>query len=495
MTFLNDELEKFKKQLIKSAKLTAKQPLDHFPHLISYRCLIDAHDVLADASWSAMENGRLRAAESLTMPRHGFGPRPVTVLSPTTRTVYGALVERLSPALVEPSRAKGKWKAHHQFGRTGDHTHVVDLDLTACYEFVDHRDLAEELVLRSMDPDTVRALVAVLDAVNDRSRGLPQMLETSDRLADTYLAVIDRHLARTGFEAHRYVDDYRVLANSWNEANVIIEEVADRARALGLTLSSAKTTIRLRKTVDDAESAAETFLDTYFEEAGVEEDEDGRLDPYDRDYDDEALETDVAGAYVDVLDHWHDLFETKETMPVGMLTNIGGAIAGASTAETRLTDKQLNDLVFDDPLRLELTCRYLVDRIGTDSDADQWTTLETLAGMGRQSPWAKLWLLDTTAQFLTAGVDGASPGVLSWVAKQLDNPSEVVRSEAAWVTATHGSLTNDQLRFLYTRATDVTAPAIAAAAGVAGETVDKKMVVAIRDASPLNHAAVQWAGD
>lgn len=495
MTFQGDDLAKFKNNLKQSAKRVAIQPLDHFPNLVAYRCLDAAQDTLANASLAAMQSGRLRAAETLTMPRHGFGPRPVIVMSPVTRTVYGALVRRLEPALVKASRGRGNWGAHHKFGREGDHSHVVDLDLTACYEFIDHRDLYEELALRSMDPVTATALMTVLGAVSNRSRGLPQMLETSDRLADTYLAVMDRQLERLGFQTHRYVDDFRILAHGWEEANVIVEAVANSARELGLTLSSGKTTIRRKQTVDESESAAETFLDSYFEEAGVDDERDGRRDPYEREDDSDETVSGAAGVYVDVLDHWHELFREKERLPTGMLVNIGGAIAGSASAETRLSDQLLIDLVFDDPLRLELVCNYLVERTGVDDEESQWKSMESLVAMGRQSPWAKLWLIDTASELLNATDEEESTVVLEWVAEQLENSSEVVRSEAAWVSALYGRLDNERIASLYTRATDVTAPAIAAAATAAGNKLDKKIVSAIRGESPLNAAASDWADD
>ena len=492
MTSNDGDLAKFKSRLKAEATQVPSQPLDHFPSLIAYECLKQAGALLADAAWAAMQSGRLQAIESLSMPRHGFGPRPVTVLSPATRVVYGALVQTLDAALAEPSRARGNWATHHQFGRVGDHSHVVDLDLTACYEFIDHSDLADELTLRSMDPTTVRALTDLLGAVSVRSRGLPQMLVTSDRLADTYLSMIDRHMVRMGYELHRYVDDYRVLANGWDEANQIVEVFAEQARELGLTLSSAKTTIRRRETVVEAEVAAETFLASYLDGIGI--DDDGPFDPYDREFDDSEVEASVADAYVEVLDDWQGFFETKERLPAGMSANLGGALAGAGGANSRLSDEQLVNLVFDDPLRLESVCRYLIERLEVDGPRDHWQSVGSLVEMGRQSPWAKLWLLDTASRSMPNGLEGVSTEVLTWVDEQLGSPSELVRSEAAWAMAVAGLLDEDHIKSLYINATDLTGPAIAAAATHQGD-LNRKVVAAIRKDSPLNEAACAWVGE
>jgi RNA-directed DNA polymerase len=53
---------------------------------------------------------------------------------------------------------------------------VVELDIAACYEYLDHSILADELLLRSMAPAVVDMLTAVLQDVSSRGRGLPRCL-------------------------------------------------------------------------------------------------------------------------------------------------------------------------------------------------------------------------------------------------------------------------------------------------------------------------------
>lgn len=467
-----------------------------------YGCLSLATEVLADASWTAMQTGHSRGTELITMPRHSFGPRPVTLLSPTVRTVYTALVRQLQKSLVPPSRSRDNWLEHHAFGQHGRHSYVVDLDFAACYEFIDHQDLGDELNLRSMAPATVSSLRDVLAQISSRGRGLPQMLQASDRLADTYLAVVDRQLERLGYQVHRYVDDYRVIADSWNEANQIIEDAALVARSLGLTLSSEKTTVRRRETVVESELAAEGFLEPYFDAAGVEEGADGRRDPYSAGNDDE-VETAVADVYLDVLADWHERFRAsngKPDLPAGMSANLVAALRGCSSASERIDDELLSDLVFDDPLRLEAVCRYLEDRSvacregGAVEDDEHWQSLAVLTAMERQSPWAKLWLLNSAGELLGESEVEPSAEVLAWADEQVESPLETVRSEAAWLMAAQGKLDADRVKTLYAGATDVTAPAVAAAVAFQDD-IPAGIAKAIRHDSPLNEAASAWAED
>ena len=169
-------------QLIAAARDAASRPLDHFPPLVTYCCLEDAATSLAAAAMAHLHSADPASSETLTMPRRGFGPRPVEILSPASRTLYSALVGNLDSALPEASRREGAWSEHREFGRQGDHEYVVELDFAACYELIDHGELQRELLLRSFDSTTVTALGHLLQGLGRHGRGLPQMLEASDRL-------------------------------------------------------------------------------------------------------------------------------------------------------------------------------------------------------------------------------------------------------------------------------------------------------------------------
>lgn len=152
-----------------------------------------------------------------------------------------------------------------------------------------------------------------------------------------------------------------------------------------------------------------------------------------------------------------------------MTANLVAAIRGSSNASERLSDDLLKDLVFDDPLRLEAVCRYLEDRTavcreeGLDEDEEHWQSLTALTATGRQSPWAKLWLLSSAEQLLGESEADPATDVLTWVDERAKSPLETVRCEAAWIMAMQSQLDVETVKNLYASATDVTAPAIAAA--------------------------------
>lgn len=495
-------------QTIKAAAETVvSDPMDRFPPLIAFRCLADATTLLTQAATVQLRTGGAAVTETLTMPRRGYGPRPVEVMSPMSRTLYSALVSHLGPYLPERSRKPGAWPEHRRFGREGDHSHVVELDFASCYELVDHTDLHQELLLRSFDQPVVDALAALLRGVGRHGRGLPQMLADSDLLADAYLSIIDRRLRRNGHDLHRFADDIRVLADDWDRANQIIEIAAEHGRSLGLILSSEKTRVLRKDALAQAEDEATRLLHTHLDEARVNLTELVELDddPYGtptvaelEPSDSEALGT----AYESLLHAWHAEFRDSREDPAltlsrGMVSHINKALVELHDHESSLPVDLLDDLVFQDPTRLEYVCEYLLAR--RQHAADEQLTASLLArltGMGRQGPWAKLWLLHVAGQ-----IDDVADDVAAWVKRQLGDPHETVRAEAAWTLARRGQLETGDLEGCYEDATEITAPALAAAAAKQDDVAQHNgaaalkaaVVRAIRNDGPLNKEAHEWA--
>jgi RNA-directed DNA polymerase len=250
-----------------AAKRTVARPHDHFPPLITDRCLEDGVSKLTAFIASSFAAGTRIHSETLTMPRRDGVPRPVTVLSPASRALYRSLVEHISDSLPPPSRAAGRWEEHRAFGLEGAHDHVVDIDIASCYEYIDHESLWDELNLRSMNLDAVGGIISLLGELYERPRGLPQMLDISDRLGDAYLSRLERSLQRDGLEVHRFADDLRVIAGDWESANIYLERAAEYARRDGLILSTKKSTIYKRTTLARQEHTDSEFFVRYFQQA------------------------------------------------------------------------------------------------------------------------------------------------------------------------------------------------------------------------------------
>ena len=483
--------------LDKVARTTLPRKLDHFPALIIDRCVSQAASAVVSHISSVYASGTKIPAETITMPRKGFGPRPIRLTTPSGRILYTALTDAISSALPAPTRASGNWDKHRRFGLEGGENYIVDLDIAACYEYIDHRTLEAELVLRSMDLPVCEAINSYLGEVMSQARGLPQMLNASDRLADTYLSILDRQLQRQRYPSSRYVDDIRIIAKSWEEANTTIEKVAEYIRELGLTLSPEKTLVYKQSTLVDQDREDADFFNEHFATAKASLTqiifvgglyEDGKaveIEPEDK----EAAQV----AARDILYKWQAAVKgsNTETVPLGpLLRFINLGLTTLYDAPQRLPDELLSDIVFEYPSKTEQVVRYLISRRTETLWSEHMESINALTVMGRQSPWSKLWLLSAVEELDPVSIERPA-GLTNWLIRQLSDRHEVVRAEAAWVCSTVGLLTSEAASKLYKYASPITQPALAAAVSRQNGITDS-IKRGICDDSPLNREAAKW---
>jgi RNA-directed DNA polymerase len=348
-----------------------------------------------------------------------------------------------------------------------------------------------------MNLDVCTALTAYLGELLNGTRGLPQMLTASDRLADTYLSILDRKLARDGYSLYRYVDDIRLVAQSWEHANLAIEQAAEYARELGLILSSRKTYIYKQQTLIDQQEQDAALFNSHVDAAresltkiwfvgSYEEAEPVEVEPADQ-------EAALAATREILMEWWEEAKirgpQTEASSPVQRFIN-RGLLALREDAE-RLPPQMLADIVFHDPRKIENVIKYLVARAEIDPAERDLRCVALLTAMGRQSAWAKLWILHAI-EYLTRTHFRDQGRVGTWVRNQLDDRHEIVRAQAAWLFSIHHRLTSEKLAELYKRASPITQPALAAAAVRQGD-IPGPMLSAITADSILNREASKWA--
>lgn len=431
------------------------------------------------------------------MPRSGFGPRPVTVTDLPSRLLYGALVNSIKDYLPPPTRGQGKWDAFQRFGMSGSHEYIVELDIASFYEFIDHDILANELLLRCMDLDLCVALKAYLGELLGQGRGIPQMLPTSDRLADAYLSILDRKLAQDGYLVARYVDDIRIIANTWDDANTAIERAAEYARELGLILSAKKTGIFKRTTRVDQQNIDDAFFNKHFDRTQAAMTRFAFVGDYDNiqpvEIKPEEHQAALAAAWEIMLDWWNEAKakgpQTEMSTPIQRFISRGLYVLREHPDQ--LDPQLLADIVFHHPRRIEQVASYLIARADNFPGTRDLRPLYLLTAMGRQSAWTKLWLLHAIeiiapSSFVGQGKLGA------WMIDQMDDRHEVVRAQASWLCATRALLDGDRVIDLYKKASLITQPALVAAAVRQGD-VPAGIVCGLLSDSALNREAGNWA--
>lgn len=470
--------------------------LDRMPPLIADRCLVDAKSTLTESVVAdAIANSAI-PVETLTMPRRLFGVRPVGVTSAGHRALYAALVEALGDRIPQ-ARTRDDYDAYERFGAQDPFAdgYLVELDIASCYEYIDHELLHLELVSRTSNVPAVAALMDILGRWQPRGRGLPQLNESSDALADAYLEILERDLLRVTPTVMRVADDFKIERDDWATANEVIEYAAEEARRLGLVLSTEKTRISAFDTVRSRRAAQKAFLDEHFTQAKSSLTE---IDFLTMDYEsDEAVVIEpgradtVREALRRIVEEWIELqgrpdqpevSEHARLLPVA-LAWLQGHVGW------RVPEQWLAQIAFRHPLRQENVCKYVLGREEWEAN---WRALTALSAMGRQSPWAKVWLLHAAEAQQLPGVDIRSDKLIEWARMQLRDRHELVRAEAGWLLAKHSAIRESEIAELFREATRISRPAVAAIAGRSSLAETSGVVKAIRRDVKLTQAGYKW---
>ncbi|MFD9692544.1 RNA-directed DNA polymerase [Kitasatospora sp. NPDC059088] len=455
-------------------------------------------------------SGRLTLPhETFAMPKKRFGPRPVTMGATAARVAYLALVNHMGESLGPKSRDGDSWEIHKSFALSGEGEYVVKFDIASFYEYVDHEILRRQVLAQTLAPEGVQSLSNILASVVGGARGLPQLSSASDHLADVYIGVLERQLKRDGYLLSRYADDFTIRCADWETANTAIERSAEYARTLGLVLSSEKTTINKHSTLTAADRAEKEFFNRYFEAARIELTQlfswgdYGDVEVVEGASDEESTpdqESTIRAALWKLVNDWsaeqkrddpEDLFQIEGHFRA----YLGGALYWLRNYDESIPDKTLQDIVFRHPILLSSVCGYIAEHrpMWVFFANDEWESISLLCAMGRQSPWAKLWLLNSIASIQNVDSEKYEP-VMAWVEEQLNDRHEIVRAEAAWAAACHGRLTEVPLLRLYMAASPISQAGISAAMGRQG-TVGKSTVNSIIGDGPTIKKAHEWGAE
>ncbi|WOF21671.1 reverse transcriptase domain-containing protein [Microbacterium betulae] len=474
-----------------SAKEVVSRPLLELPLLISERALVDGVDVLAGSAEAMSIAGHTPTMDVIAMPKRGYGPRPIGILSPVARTIYESIVGRLQPHLPKPSREQGI-HAHRAFGvdpGRPSEVRIVDVDIAACYEYVDHRILADEILMQSLDHEASRSLSDLLGDLFPRAVGIPQAMSASHLLADVYLDRVERGIRRGGYEVNRFADDFRVISQDWASAHHAIELVVEEARSLGLTLADGKTRIHSVKQLQEAEEEREALLDGYrsraadnlrsmeFVQVGYEDFELEEIDAPDDEVDFAALKG--------IVEDWVQGDPEQRTLHA---TFGSRALRVLRAAPERLPDDWLLEIVAREPPHLRNVLVYLRAR---PEHRENWATVARLVALPRTSSWARIWLL-RMAETLTVPKAADRVPFDDWAQLCLKDRSEVVRAEAAWALSHSHAITAEQLADLFVESTSITRCGVSAVVGKLDGEAPSKLGKAMQADSQLVRAAYEW---
>lgn len=186
--------------------------------------------------------------------RHGS--RPLSVLGIAERVAYRALTDWIVSSLNLPGRTVD---THREFiaGPIDDertmhppgpvtvesirNKYVVESDISAFYEYVDHEKLRVELEMWSGKFEEVDGLMQFLVEIQGKAFGIPQPAIASDGLSEVYAQCIERDLIRQGLKVWRFNDDFRMACETYEDALDAIDRLVEAARRMGLSINEYKT--------------------------------------------------------------------------------------------------------------------------------------------------------------------------------------------------------------------------------------------------------------
>ena len=232
----------------------------------------------------------------LSVPKADWHVRPAAVLTLEDHAVYNYLAlsarTQIAPQLswserkgirfsnhIELRRKRWfrrsfvGWKAFDKSSlrRTDKKTHVLVTDIAGYYENIDIGRLVQDLRAVGVEPAVAKLLSSCLNKwAGRRGKGIPQGYSASDLFAEFYLNTVDLALDTEGFDHTRYLDDFRVFAESKQTAIRALHRLLELVREQGLILQTAKSQILEAKQAHERFSAVDRMLSAVSQRIGSE---------------------------------------------------------------------------------------------------------------------------------------------------------------------------------------------------------------------------------
>ncbi|MGI8692893.1 MAG: RNA-directed DNA polymerase [Geodermatophilaceae bacterium] len=410
--------------------------------------------------------------ETVAASKPGHGVRPVAVWDLPSRLAYSALTARLRPVLPAVGRGRTQWRAFQRAPLEHPGKYVVASDIAACYQYIDHGLLTEELLVQTGEHAVVETVTALLRETGGRAYGLPQQSDASDVLAEAFLARLERALIRRGLLVARYSDDFRFSCATWSEATRAIEVLAEESRLLGLTANDMKTITWGRKKYEDHLNEADQLRQEIADEAKIDLTQ-VDVHPYDDTIVEQAPDqedVDLLGS-VRLLERWASMVRR-------------GNVAASRRAEHRAVlellpwalgtlgahpDSPADVLgVCTKVLRFERTLTpavvaYLATR--NDDAAVLMAFDRLLRARAYLNGWQTWWLQQPLARLDGFATGQGAKTRLRWERNALTSAEHtpVLHAHAALSLARHGVIKEDELLPIYSRSSATVRPVLAAA--------------------------------
>lgn len=203
-----------------------------------------------------------RPVKRVEIPKPGGGVRKLGIPAVRDRVVQQALLDILSP-IFDPDFHPSSYgyrpgKSSHQaiekasmFMRKYELSWVVDMDLSKCFDTLDHEFLLTRIRRRVADGSILKLIrlflqsgVMTATGYEQTDKGSPQGGVISPLLANIYLDYFDQWSMKKGYRIVRYADDILIFASSRKGAERRLKQAETvLEREMGLKVNREKTHI------------------------------------------------------------------------------------------------------------------------------------------------------------------------------------------------------------------------------------------------------------
>lgn len=387
--------------------------------------------------------GVLGAQPEIILAKKPRGVRPVLVLPLGARVVYRALVNAVAKHLPPLGRSGGAYHNFWQGPLTDDGIAFVGLaDVTACYQYVDHVLLENEIVRQTGEADLSVVVTDLLGDMVGRAFGLPQTQHPSHVLAEVVLSLVERRLIRRGYRVWRYSDDFRI--GGYSRAEVIrgLEDLERELNQVGLTLNDEKSSIRNRQAYEGLIRRSQERLAQV--QALVAE-ELVEWNPYTDEITLPKQEAVTLAAAQKVVEEWlGELGSLKQHHRYEAASERQLLQSALSSFQVLGSDEGLpycKLLLSEEPSLTPRISAYLGDRCRS-SETARSTFDQIVSGADSElSEWQSLWLVGSIT-----GLDELSAEQIQWARSLVSaDPSRLVAARAAIALAHHNEVSEQEI--------------------------------------------------
>lgn len=267
---------------------------DAMSDVIRYRDYFGEEEIIIEMISSKLEDVRQYRAEEgyfIDIPKPGFTLRPASLPRFIDRIIYQAVADNFLEVYEPEScvcsnlpnsndssymfqRGVNLWVQMNQNIRkeAEKFPYVVRSDLASYFDHTHHRlfrsrinDLFGDKFPKPYIDNVISLLGKLWKKLGNhhlRDFGIPQINDPSSFFGNIYLDEIDKWLVSLPGSAFRYVDDFFIFSNTESEAKKILCDLIIRLRAMGLYVSSSKTSIRNSEYLIDDISERERKVDS-----------------------------------------------------------------------------------------------------------------------------------------------------------------------------------------------------------------------------------------